>query len=146
MVRVFGFGTLVLALTVAGCGSSDISSPTPIPRPGAPPARLLTYSGTIQPQGVSSFAFGVATAGQVEVTLLGAELVTGPTDPPLTLGLGIGTASSGGACLILRSVNVQAGTAAQLSGTGQEGALCVSVFDIGTLIGPANFTLTVATP
>jgi hypothetical protein len=144
LVKSFGLGALIVALMAAGCASQETNPTTPLPRPDAPPGRLLSYSGTIQPHAIDSHAFAVTTAGQVEVTLLGAELVSG--SQPVAVGLGLGTASTGGSCLLTYTVNAQGGTRAQITGTGQEGALCISVFDPGTLTGPANYTVTVATP
>ena len=146
MVKVFGLGSLVVAMLAAGCTGQDTLATTALPRPDTAPGRLLSFSGTLQPQGIKSYSFGVTTAGEVEVTLLGAALVGVEPAQSVTLGLGIGTASAYGSCLLTHSVNAQGGPRAQLTGTGQEGTLCVSIFDVGTLTGPANFSLTVATP
>jgi hypothetical protein len=80
------------------------------------------------------------------VTLLGAALSDATSSNALTVGLGIGSISSGGACLLTYSVNTTGGTKAQIIGTGQIGSLCVSIFDVGNLTGPAIYTITVATP
>ena len=103
-------------------------------------------SGTLQPQGIDSYNFSVTQPGEVEVTLLGVALVGVTPQTPVTIGLGIGQASVGGACLISHSVNTQGGPRAQITGTGQVGTLCVSIFDVGNLTGPANYTFTVASP
>ena len=144
-MRVYGLVSLVVALLAAGCTGDNLAT-TALPRPDAAPGRLVSINGTLQPQGVNSYAFDLTTAGEVEVTLLGAALVGGAPSQPLTVGLGIGTASAGGSCLLTHSVNAQGGPRAQITGTGQEGRLCVSIFDVGTLTGPANFSLTVAIP
>ena len=110
------------------------------------PARLTSVSGTLEPKGINSYSFSVTQAGEVEVTLLGVALV-GVTPPaPVTVGLGIGSVSSGGACLLSYSVNTAGGPRAQIIGTGDVGTLCVSVFDVGNLTAPANYTITVASP
>ena len=135
---------LAVVLLTAGC--SDTRETTTITRPDVPPARLLTFTGTLQPKGINSHLFGVTRAGEVEVTLLGVSLVGGVQSQLVTVGLGIGVASAGGACLLTHSVNTQGGTSAQLNGTGQEGTLCISIFDVGNLTAPSVYTVTVATP
>jgi hypothetical protein len=144
-VKVLGFFSLAAALLAAGCTGDNLAT-TALPRPDTAPGRLVSINGTLQPKGINSYAFDATTAGEVEVTLLGAALVGVESTQPLTLGLGIGSVSSGGSCLLTHSVNAQGGPRAQITGTAQEGRLCVSVFDVGTLTGPANFSLTVATP
>jgi len=88
----------------------------------------------------------VTRAGEVQITLLGASLVGVESPPPLTVGLGIGTLTAGGACVVTHAVNTQGGARAQITGTGQEGTLCTSIYDVGNLSGPAIYTITVATP
>jgi hypothetical protein len=136
-----------LVVLMAGCTSStDQPGSTPLPRPDTPPTRLLSFSGTLQPQGVNSHPFSVTQAGEVQITLLGVGLVGVEQPQPITVGLGIGTAGAGGECLVTHSVNTQGGTRAQITGTGLEGALCACIFDVGTLTAPAIYTITVASP
>ena len=136
----------VWALVLLTIGCTDQQASTPLTRPDTPPGRLLTFSGTLQPQGINWYPFNVTQAGEVEITLLGAGLVGVEQPQPLTVGLGIGTAGPSGECLVSHSVNTAGGPRAQITGTGQEGALCVSIFDVGNLTGPAIYTITVATP
>ena len=136
---------LGLVLVTAGC-TADQPATTDLTRPDTIPVRLTSVSGTLQPQGVNTHDFSVTTAGEVEVTLLGVALVGVTPSAPVTVGLGIGSTSSGGACLVTHSVNTSGGPRAQITGTGQVGSLCVSVFDVGNLTAPANYTITVASP
>jgi hypothetical protein len=135
---------IALALLTGAC--SDEGTTTPLPRPDTPPSRLLTFNGTLQPGGNDSYPFAVTQSGDVQVTLIGAALVDATSSNALTVGLGIGSSSSGGSCVLTYSVNTTAGTKAQIIGTGQIGSLCVSIFDVGNLTGPAIYTITVATP
>jgi hypothetical protein len=144
----WGPGTVCLLVIVLSAGISCTDQPATqsMTRPDAAPTTLLTYSGTLEPQGINSYSFTVSQAGEVLVTLLGVELVSAGQGANLTVGLSIGAPSSGGTCLAIQSVEAQGGSRAQITGTGLAGTLCVSIFDVGNLTGPANYTITVATP
>jgi hypothetical protein len=133
---------LAIALVTGACAEPPATES--LTRPDVPPARLVSFTGTLQPSGINSHAFSVTQAGTVEVTLLGVG--SPEVSQPITVGLGIGTVSGGGACLLSQSVSTQGGTRAQIIGTGQEGALCVSIFDVGNLTKPITYTITVAAP
>jgi hypothetical protein len=45
---------------------------------------------------------------------------------------------------VLYQVSAQAGTAAQIIGTATAGPDCVTIFDVGNLTQPVNYTVTVA--
>src|SRR4051794_35241378 len=105
--------TLLLALIGAGCDNSG--SATVAPTPVAPTTEMFT--GTVDPGGSASHNFTVSQAGEIDITLTAAG-------PPTTIfmGLGIGT-PSGTTCTLLSngSLNTQAGTVPQLSGTAPAG-------------------------
>jgi len=134
-----------LVLLIAACGQSDTSTSTTEPSTTAPPSSVEAFSGTLQPTGTNLHSFTVRETGYVEITLIGVvpQLGTGPS-APITLGLGIGTPSGTGTCMVLYQVNAQAGTAAQIIGTATAGPDCLTVFDVGTLSQPVNYTVTVA--
>jgi hypothetical protein len=135
---------MLLALTAAACNQSGTSATPAEPSP-ASPAAVESFSGTLQPQGTNYHTFTVAQTGYVEVTLIGVvpQLVPGAT-PPLTIGVGIGTPSGAGTCLLLYQVNAHAGTTAQIVGTATAGPDCLAIFDVGTINQPVNYTVTVA--
>ena len=128
---------VLVALLAAGCDEPAAS--TSLTRPSTPPASLLTFSGTLQPQGRQSYSFTVKQGGEVEVTLI----AVGPT-MTVTVGLGIGTVGTGGVCTETYAVQAQAGPMAQIIGTGQPGPLCVTIFDVGNLTEAVNYTMTIA--
>src|SRR2546425_2156755 len=134
-----------LVLLTAACGQSDTSTSTTEPSTTAPPSSVEAFSGTLQPTGTNLHSFTVRETGYVEITLIGVvpQLGAGPS-APITLGLGIGTPSGTGTCMVLYQVNAQAGTAAQIIGTATAGPDCLTVFDVGTLSEPVNHTVTVA--
>jgi hypothetical protein len=136
MMARLGFVVLALLLGAA-CSSQDAT--TALPRPDTPPAKLVSFSGTLQPQATDTYTFTVAQTGYVQATLvgLGAPAAT-------AVGLGIGTPGTTGICALSQSVTTTAGTSAQLIGTGLAGSLCVTIHDVGNLTAPAIYTITVA--
>jgi len=135
---------LGLVLLAAACSDSKITG-IPVAPDLTPPGALESFSGTLEPQGISLHTFTVAQTGNVQVTLIGVvpQLVPGPS-APITVGLGIGTPSGLGTCLVLYQVSAQPGTAAQIIGTATAGPDCITIFDVGNLTQPVNYTVTVA--
>ncbi len=129
---------VMCVLLFTGCDQGGTT--TELTRPTTAPAKVVSFSGTLQPQGTNSYTFTVTQGGYVEATLvgLGAPSTT-------SVGLGIGTPSATSTCSVLQSVTTGAGTSAQLVGTGLAGTLCITIFDVGNLTGPTLYTITVAT-
>ena len=134
-----------LVFLAAACGQSDTSTSTTAPSTTAPPSAVEAFSGTLQPTATNLHQFTVKETGYVEITLLGVvpQLAVGPS-APITVGLGIGTPSGFGTCIVLYQVNAQPGTAAQIIGTATAGPDCLTVFDVGNLTQPVNYTVIVA--
>ena len=135
-------GGLVVA---AACGGSSTSSSVVAP---TGTVTTETIMGTLNPPvgGVLQFnvhPFTVATAGgSINITLLSA----GPP-PTIQLGLGLGNPSSTGSCAIIPGfvITTAAGSTAQLPASGApSGAFCVVVADVGNVLQPVSYTLTVA--
>ena len=137
MRNAFRTGSVILAL-LGAAACDQAGTMTELPRPTAPPTKVVPFSGTLQLQGRDTHTFTVAQEGYVEVTLLGLGAAAGTA-----VGLGIGTPGVT-ECVVIQSVTTVAGTAAQLVGTGLPGTLCVTIFDVGNLTAPAIYTVTVA--
>ena len=103
------------------------------------PSKLVSFTGTLQPQATDTHTFTVSQSGYVQATLVGLG-----APPTTTVGLGIGTPSTAGVCSVSYSVMTTAGPSAQLIGTGLPGSLCVTIHDVGNLTAPAIYTITVA--
>jgi len=84
-----------------------------------------------------SSTVAVVGDGEFDVTL-------SSIDPGVTVGLGIGQLS-GTTCSLLVS-NSTATTGTVVSTQVQAGTYCVSVYDVGTLAGPATYSLSVTHP
>jgi len=123
---------LGLSLLTAGCGDPIApAAPTPVA-----PTISETFSGTLLVQGVNSHTFSVQRVGGLKVDITSV-------DPGAAVGLGIGT-PSGISCVPTTTTTTVAGSAAQLSGTATiAGPFCISVYDIGGLVEPVTYTVTV---
>ena len=101
------------------------------------------FSGTVAVGGFGFYSFAVEQNGTVRMTLSSVGGANVPAS--VWLGLGIGT-PAGEDCPTTTSLNTQSGAAAQISGTYAPGIYCVKVYDIGNLIAPARFTVTIEHP
>lgn len=90
----------------------------------------------------ASYAFAVTESGTVNVTLVevGGTLVP----PTIMLGMGIGTPSGRGCSS--NPTMVQPGSEPQVTGTFAPGRYCVGLSDVGNLLAPATFLVTIAHP
>jgi len=123
---------LGVALATAGC-SDPIPPTTPT---SAIPTFTDTFSDTLLVLGANTHQFTVTAYGGVKVTLTSVE-------PGAVVGLGVGTPSFG-SCSVADKVETVAGAAVQLSGTATvPGSFCVTIYDIGNLVEPAAYTITV---
>jgi hypothetical protein len=121
-----------LALVMSAC-----SDPTPPVTPTPVPATITeVFTGTLLVAGNNMIPFTVQQVGALKVTLTAVA-------PPATLGLGIGT-PSGGVCVPFQQANVAPGGPPALSGTATvSGNFCVSIYDVGNMVEPVNYTVTV---
>lgn len=124
----------VLGLSVLAAGCSDPVPPA-APTPAAPTISE-TFSDTLLVRGSNTHQFTVQQIGGVKVS------VTSVT-PDAAVGIGVGTPSFG-TCLALSNLSAVAGAGVQLSGTATvTGTFCVSVYDVGNLVEPVTYTVTV---
>jgi hypothetical protein len=138
---LFALALVLLVAATACTGNNNTSSTTATTTPTV--ARSTdTFTGTGQVRGSDFHSLPVAQAGQVDTTLT----VAGPP-PTIAMGLDVGS-PNGSACVPFAgaSANVQAGSAAQLSGVVSAGTICVQVRDIGNATGPVSYTVTVLHP
>jgi hypothetical protein len=125
---------LCVAVLAAGCGDPvPPAAPTP-----AAPSTTATFSGTLNVAGANSHPFPIAQVGGVKVILTSLQ-------GGAAVGLGVGTPSTtSGTCLVINGITAVAGASVQISGTATVvGNFCVSVYDVGNLVEPVNYTVTV---
>lgn len=124
--------SLVLPFLTAGCGD-PIAPATPTP---VTPTVTESFSDTLLVFGTNTHQFTVQQVGGLKVSVDNVA-------PGAAVGLGVGTPSTGG-CALLGNLTAVPGPSPQLSGTATvAGAFCVSVYDVGNLVEPVTYTVTV---
>jgi len=139
-MRAFILRAVVLSVAVAAAGcEGEIAN---LPTTPDPVTVTETFTGTLTINGAQTHNVFTGATGLVTATV--ASL--GET-APAKVGFSMGTLSSVGTCTVIvhndNAVVTTAltGTVANLSGT-----LCVRIFDVGALTGPADYTITVSHP
>jgi hypothetical protein len=121
------------SLLAAGC-ADPVAPPTPVPVPATiaePP-----FTGTLLVGGANTHQFTVNQIGALKVTL-------NSVDPSAAVGLGVGTPSQG-SCLLATNLTTVADPGVQMSGTATvPGTFCIEVYDVGNLVEPVTYTVTV---
>ena len=147
MKALFITGMLCAFLGAACSGSDTPTSPTTTtpttPTTVAEPTVTEDFAGTLPIGSARFYSFTVEQNGTVNVTLasVGGSNVPGS----LWLGLGLGQ-PSGEDCVTTTTLNTQAGSTPQLTGTYAPSVYCAKVSDIGNLAAPAQFVITIAHP
>jgi hypothetical protein len=127
-------GTIcAIALACAAC--SDPAAP---PAPSVSGATVTdTFSGTLTVGGSNFHPVTVQQVSRFLVTLTSVA-------PAAALGISVGTLGNGICAPLSSSPAVVPGGTAALSGTALAGSLCVTVFDVGNLVEPVTYTISVA--
>lgn len=122
-------------LSAAACHTAT----TPI-APSTPSESVTdTFGGTLSTNGATTFPFNVSSSGTVYATL------TSVADPAVVIGLGLGT-WNGEVCSIVMA-NDQATQGAALAGASTGvGRLCARVYDVGKVVDPVDYVVTVVHP
>jgi hypothetical protein len=117
-------------------GCSDPAVPA-APSPVAPTI-TETFTGTLLQLGRNSHQFTVQQVGGIQVSIT-------QIDPAAAVGLGVGTPSTAsGTCLVISSLAAVVSAGVQISGTATiAGNFCVAVSDVGNLVEPVSYTVTV---
>ncbi|HEY2905437.1 MAG TPA: hypothetical protein VGJ29_06015 [Vicinamibacterales bacterium] len=120
------------ALAAAACGESAPAAPSV-----APATITETFTGTVAVSGSSLQSITVNQVSKLTVTLTSV-------DPSAALGIGIGSLSNGTCVVLTTNSPVVAGGSTVLSGTALAGTLCVTIYDVGNLVEPVTYTISVA--
>ena len=133
MRRLFVFFA-VCAAFASSC-SDPVVPPAPTP---VNPTMTESFTGTLLQLGVNSHPFTVQQIGGIQVSIT-------KIDPSAAVSLGVGTPSTAsGTCLVINSLTAVVATGVQISGTATiAGSFCVSVADVGNLVEPVTYTVTV---
>ena len=132
-------GGLLAALVVtAACGNNNTTPTTPT-TPTGPTTSI--FASRLTPGGAVSRSFGTSTNGTVTVML------TNAAGPSTVVGLGIGVPTTGLAkCALSTAINTASGSTPQISAAVDSGQYCVTVYDLGTLTSPIDFSVTLVYP
>jgi hypothetical protein len=124
----------VLGVSLLTVGCADPVAPAP---PTLAAATIPeSFSDTLLVLGSNMHTFAVNQVGPMQVTLVSVT-------PPAAVSLGVGT-PSGASCLVINNLTTVAGPGVQLSGTATViGNFCVSIIDVGNLVEPVTYTVTV---
>lgn len=136
-------GAVALALSLGvltvGCGKDNTTTPTTPTTPTGPTTSV--FASRLTPGGAVSRQFGATTTGTVTVMLTNAA---GPTT---VVGLGIGVPTTGIAkCALSTAIQTASGSTPQISAAVDPGQYCVTVYDLGTLTSPIDFSVTLMYP
>lgn len=136
MSRFTLVATVLAALSAVACSNNNtITTPTVV----TPTYVSDTFTGTLGRNGATTFPFSVSTQGTVIATL------TSVTDSSIVIGMSLGT-WNGIACNILLA-NDQARQGISMTGTASGiGTLCLRVYDVGNVVEPLDYVVTVSHP
>jgi hypothetical protein len=136
MLRRLGAVALLVAATSAACADD---TPTTIPTPTPPPTTTDTFSGTLNVNGAFSFPFPVVSPGTLTATL------TTVSDATIAVSLAVGN-WNGTSCqvVIANDKALQGAVIPALAST--IGAFCVRISDVGNVVNPVTFEISVVHP
>jgi hypothetical protein len=128
-----------MALLVANCSSSTSPSATRTP---ASPTTTEPFVATLGVGGTKFYSFSVSQYGTVNVNLNNVDAADGPSAVPLGVGIG---APSGTGCAG-NTIPLSAGPTALVTGVYEPGVYCALVYDVGSLVVPVRFNVSIAHP
>ena len=128
---------LLIAVAAAGC-SGDINK---LPTTPDPVIVTDTFTGTLTVNGAQTHNVFTGATGAVSATITSL----GETVPD-KVGFSMGTLAGATCSVVLHNDNAVVtsnllGTVASLNGS-----LCIRVYDVGSLTGPVDYTITVTHP
>ena len=127
---------LLLAVVCSvSCGDeAATTAPTSVTSP-----TTVTWTTLLYARGAASRSFVASQAGIVTVTLQSAAV-------PIGIAVGVPAAASGSSCRAATSVTAASSDAPQLTIDVEAGTYCVLAFDVGAIVDPIAFTVTLVHP
>lgn len=127
---------LAVALVAGGVAACDSTDTPTTPTPATPITE--TFTGSIAPNGAITSPFVTMASGAVSATLTSVE-------PAVNMGLSLGT-WNGTACQAVVA-NDNAPVSATITGSVTTvSSLCVRVYDVGFVVNPVTYIVTVVHP
>jgi hypothetical protein len=128
---------VVLAMTAAACDSGNPAAPAPTP---PSPNVTDTFTGTLTLNGAMTYTFASIGAGGMAATLK-----TLSADSAIPVGFSVGVWNGTTCQITLANDNAFQGTTI-LGSINGPGVLCTRVHDVGKLVEPATFEITIVHP
>ena len=127
---------LLLAVVCSvSCGEeAATTAPTSVTSP-----TTVTWTTLLYAKGATSRSFVASQAGIVTVTVQSAAV-------PIGIAVGVPAAASAGSCRAAASVTAASSNVAQLTIGVEAGTYCVLAFDVGGIVDPIAFTVTLVHP
>jgi hypothetical protein len=137
LLKPWAAALVLSCVWIAGCEDTVPTDPTD---PDPPPSVTDTFSGTLNRNGAAVFNFSVQGAGLVALTLRKVA-----PDNTIAVGLDMGTWNGTTCAVVLSNANAleNASVIGQAGGAGQ---LCVRVYDVGKIVDPVEFEISVVHP
>lgn len=126
---------LAVTLSAAACSKSTTAPTTTTTATNV----TDTFNGTLNRNGATNFQFSVSAAGFVYATL------TSVADGTTVVGLSLGTWNGTSCAVVLANDQAAQGTTVTGSVTGI-GTLCARVYDVGKVVDPLDYQVTVVHP
>jgi hypothetical protein len=120
----------------AACDDDPVTPVAPTP----PPTFTETFSGSVGRNGVSLHNFTTQASGAVTATL-----TTLSPDSELLVGMSIGTWNGTSCQFVIVKTDAKQSTVLT-GGVSALGSLCVSIYDVGNIVNPISYELTVVHP
>ena len=136
-MRAIKFTALALPLLLASAGC-DNNALVNIPLTPDPVTVTETFTGSVSINGAATHTFFTTGTGAVTATLTSLG-----ENPPEHVGLSLGTYAGSTCSLVL--TNDKAVVSSVVTGTVTTllGSLCVRIYDVGSLAGPAAYEIKV---
>jgi hypothetical protein len=126
---------LLAIVSSVSCGDEAVTTtPTSVTSP-----TTVTWTTLLYPRGAASRSFVASQAGSVTVTLQSAAV-------PIGIAVGVPAVASGSSCRAATSVTAASSDVPQLTIGVEQGTYCVLAFDVGGIVDPIAFTVTLVHP
>lgn len=139
MRRPIRLRVMALALAALTAGACEDTTPPATPTPTPAPTTTDTFTGTLNMNGAATFSFVVQAAGTVTATLKTVS------DSTIAIGLALGTWNGTACQIVIANDNALQGAIVVGSASGL-GNLCARVYDVGKVLEPVTFEITVVHP
>ncbi len=127
--------SLGMAAGTTACGGTPVT-----PNPIIPNPITVLFSGTLNQSSAATHRFTSQIAGEVRATL-----TTVQPDSAIVVGLSLGTWNGNSCTIVIAKDNAVQGNLLIGNVTGI-GELCVRIYDVGLLVEPTTYELTVVYP